>query len=77
MQYTLMVELKAFKPADTNCRMVTDSESSVFITHVWVLFKSVDGGQITIELYNFINLRWLLRKLIVEVKVKLKFCQPL
>ena len=22
---------------------------SVFINHVWVLFKSIDGGQITIE----------------------------
>ena len=73
MQY----EFKAFKPAGTNCRMMTVSKSSVFITHVWVLFKSMDGGQITIEYYNFIDLRWLLRKLIVEVKVKLKFCQPL
>ena len=72
-----MVEFKDFKPADTNCRMMTESKSSVFITRVWVLFKSMDGGQITIEEYNFIDLRWLLRKLIVEVKVKLKFCQPL
>ena len=73
MQY----EFKAFKPAGTNCRMMTESKNSVFITHVWVLFKSMDGGQITIEYYNFIDLRWLLRKLIVEVKVKLKFCHPL
>ena len=44
-----MVEFKDFKPADTDCRMMTESKSSVFITRVWVLFKSLDGGQITIE----------------------------
>ena len=45
-----MVEFKDFKPADTNCRMMTESKSSVFITRVWVLFKSMDGGQITINI---------------------------
>ena len=49
MQYSLMVKFKDFKPADTNCRMMTESKSSVFITCVWVLFKSMDGGQINIE----------------------------
>ena len=44
-----MVEFKDFKAADTNCRMMTESKNSVFITRVWVLFKSMDGGQITIE----------------------------
>ena len=47
MQYSLMDEFKAFKPADME--MTTESMSSVFINYVWVLFKSIDGGQITIE----------------------------
>ena len=30
-------------------KMTTESMSYVFINHVWVLFKSIDGGQITTE----------------------------
>ena len=46
MQYSIMDEFKAFKPADMEN---DDRFYYVFINHVWVLFKSIDGGQITIE----------------------------
>ena len=47
MQYSLMDEFKAFKPAD----MENDDRvyEFCFINYVWFLFKSIDGGQITIE----------------------------